>query len=52
MFRDLGPGRGATLEELVLAADRSQRLPPRGVAIQVVDPYAEPRKEEEDEAPT
>jgi hypothetical protein len=31
MFRDLGPGGGATLEELVL--------------IEVVDPYAKPPEE-------
>src|SRR5437868_6177814 len=44
MFRDVGPGGGATLEEMVLAADRRHRLLARGATMEVVDPYAEPRK--------
>lgn len=40
MFRDKGPGGGATLEDLVLAADRRFRLPKPAVTIEVVDPYA------------
>jgi hypothetical protein len=41
MFRDAGTGGGATLEEMVLAADRRHRLLPRGATIEVVDPYAQ-----------